>query len=113
MKTTLMFRVLMFGLIVIGPVLATNAQSVKEDDLILYYSFNKDTIKGDDVIDASGNKNNGLIKGKLKATKGKVGEGMEFTGTATDYISVREHHYVDAIEDRLRSLHGLRHRKGV
>ena len=26
----------------------TDAQVVKEDDLIIYYSFNKDTLKGDD-----------------------------------------------------------------
>lgn len=97
MKTALMFKLLMLGLILMGPVLVAHAQ-VKEDDLIIYYSFNKDTLKGDDVVDVSGNKNDGLIKGKLKSVEGKVGEGMEFPGVATDYISVREHHYVDPIK---------------
>lgn len=99
MKTVHTFSLLILGLILVGPVLVTNAQSVKEDDLIIYYTFNKDTLKGGDVIDASGNKNDGLIKGKLKSVKGKVGEGMEFPGVATDYISVREHHYVEPIEE--------------
>ncbi len=99
MKSVHIFRLLMLGLILIGPVLVTDAQSVKEDDLIMYYSFNKDAVKGGDVLDVSGNKNDGLIKGKLKSVEVKVGEGMEFPGVATDYISVREHHYVDPIEE--------------
>jgi hypothetical protein len=98
MKTVHTFRLLMIGLLLIGPVLVVNAQ-VKEDDLIMYYSYNKDTLKGDEVIDVSGNKNDGLIKGKLKSVKGKVGEGMEFPGVATDYISVREHMYDKPIDE--------------
>ena len=99
MKTALTFSLLMLVLILRGPVLMTDAQVVKEDDLIIYYSFNKDTLKGDDVLDVSGNKNDGLIKGNLKSVAGKVAEGMEFPGVATDYISVREHHYVDPIKE--------------
>ena len=98
MKTVHTFRLLMIGLILVVPVLVVNAQ-VGEDDLMIYYSFNKDTLKGKDVVDVSGNKNDGLIKGKLESVKGKVGEGMEFPGVATDYISVREHHYVDPIKE--------------
>ena len=99
MKTALTFSLLMLVLILMGPVLMTDAQVVKEDDLIIYYSFNKDTLKGDDVVDVSGNKNDGLIKGNgIKSVKGKVGEGMEFPGAATDYLAVREHHYVDPIK---------------
>ena len=99
MKTDLMFRLLMLGLILIGPVLVANAK-VKEDDLIIYYSFNKDTLKGDDLIDVSGNKNDGLIKSNdIKSVKGKVGEGLEFPGVSTSYISVREHMYEDPIEE--------------
>ncbi len=98
MRTVHTFRLLMLGLILMGPVLVTHAQ-VAEDDLMIYYSFNKDTLKGDDVIDVSGNKNDGLIKGKaIKEAGGKVGGALEFPGVATDYISVREHHYVDPIK---------------
>ena len=100
MKYALTFSLLMLMLILMGPVLMSNAQVVKEDDLIIYYSFNKDTLKGDDVVDVSGNKNDGLIKGNdIKSVKGKVGEGMEFPGVSSDYISVREHQYADPIEE--------------
>lgn len=96
MKTVLIFKLLMLGLILMGPVLVVNAQGVSEKDLIIYYSFNKDTIKGDDVIDASGNGNDGLIKGNnIDSVKGKVAEALEFPGVATDYISVRDHMYED------------------
>ena len=99
MKTALVFRFLMLGLILIGPALIADAK-VKEDDLIIYYSFNKDTLKGDDLIDVSGNKNDGLIKSNdIKSVKGKVAEGLEFPGASTSYISVREHMYEDPIEE--------------
>lgn len=99
MKTALMFKLLMLGLILMGPVLVVNAK-VKEDDLIIYYSFNKDTLKGDDLIDVSGNKNDGLIKSNdIKSVKGKVAEGLEFPGVSTSYISVREHMYEDTIDE--------------
>ena len=66
----------------------------------MYYSFNKDTLKGDDVLDASGNGNDGLIKGNdIESVKGKVGEGMEFPGNSTQYISVREHMYKDPVDE--------------
>ena len=81
MKTALTFSVLMLVLISTGPVLMTDAQQVKEDDLIIYYRFNKDTLKGDDVVDVSGNKNDGLIKGNaIKSVKGKVGKEWSFLG---------------------------------
>ena len=100
MKTALTFSLVMSILILMGPVLMTHAQVVKEDDLIIYYSFNKDTLKGDDVLDVSGNGNDGLIKNNdVKSVKGKVGEGMEFPGVATSYIAVREHQYVDPIKE--------------
>lgn len=100
MKTSLMFKLLMLGLILVGPVSVLHAQGVSEKDLILYYSFNKDTIKGDEVLDASGNGNDGVIKGNnIDSVKGKVAEGLEFPGAASDYISVRNHMYEDPVEE--------------
>ena len=69
---------------------------VSREGLILHYSFDKNSIKGKDITDLSGNKNDGLIKGKQKTVKGKVKEGMEFSGSSPDYISVRNHHYKKA-----------------
>ena len=98
MKTTFTFKLLMLGLILIGPVLVVNAQ-VGKDDLIIYYSFNKDTVSDADISDVSGNGNDGLIKGSdITSVSGKVGEAFEFPGAATDYISVRQHEYVDPFE---------------
>ena len=62
--------------------------------LVIYYSYDKDTVKGGEVKDLSGNGNDGVLKTKnLKVVKGKVKEGLEFPGIATDYIAVKNHHY--------------------
>ena len=100
MKTTFIFRFLMLSLMLTGIVTASHAQGISDDELIIYYSFNKDTLNGDDVLDGSGNKNHGFLHGNdLKIVKGKVGECMEFPGNAAQYISVRKHKYEDPIEE--------------
>ena len=96
MKANHIFTILVLGLMLIGPMLAPQAQVVSDDELIIYYSFNEDTRKGEDIVDVSGNGNDGLLRGSdLNIVAGKVGECMEFPGDAAQYISVREHHYVD------------------
>ena len=100
MKTTFIFRFLMLSLILTGIVATSHAQGISDDELIIYYSFNNDTLKGNDVLDVSGNENHGFRHGKdLKIIKGKVGECMEFPGNAAQYISVRKHTYKDPIEE--------------
>ena len=69
---------------------------VSPKELILHYSFDRNSINRKDITDLSGNKNNGLIKGNQKTVKGKVKEGMEFSGSTPDYISVRNYHYAKA-----------------
>tara|TARA_B100000809_G_C15132842_1_gene529243 strand:- start:2703 stop:3596 length:894 start_codon:yes stop_codon:yes gene_type:complete len=69
---------------------------VSPKELILHYSFDRNSINRKDITDLSGNKNNGLIKGNQKTVKGKVKEGMKFSGSTPDYISVRNHHYAKA-----------------
>ena len=100
MKINFILRFLVLSLMLMVMVAASHAQSVSTDELIIYYSFNKDTLKGDDILDVSGNGNDGFLHGKdLKIVKGKVGECMEFPGSAAEYISVREHMYKDPIEE--------------
>ena len=54
---------------------ASHAQSVSAKELFIYYSFNEDTLKGDDVLDVSENGNDGFLHGNdLDIVKGKVGE---------------------------------------
>ena len=96
MKSNLMFSFSLLALVLIGPVLIVHAQVVSEDDLVIYYSFNQDTLQGEDIVDVSGNGNDGLLHGdNLNIVAGKVGECMEFPGDAAEYISVRQHQYVD------------------
>jgi hypothetical protein len=60
----------------------------------IYYSFNQDTVSGDTVKDLSGNGNDGVLKtDNLKLVAGKFGDGMQFPGDVTDYISVKNHYY--------------------
>ena len=100
MKATFIFWFLVLGLMLTGTVVASHAQGVSMDELIIYYSFNKDTLKKDDVLDGSGNGNDGFLHGNdLKIVNGKVEECMEFPGNATQYISVREHMYKDSIDE--------------
>ena len=96
MKSNLMFGFSLLALIFIGPALIVHAQVVSEDDLVIYYSFNQDTLQGEDIVDVSGNGNDGLLHGdNLNIVAGKVGDCMEFPGDAAEYISVRQHQYVD------------------
>jgi len=95
MKTTIILKLLMLTLILTFPALTTHARGISADELIIYYSFDKDTVKGEDVSDGSENGNDGLILGNLKVVEGKVNECMEFPGGAANYIAVREHHYAD------------------
>ena len=100
MKTTFIFRFLVLSLMLTGTVVASHAQGVSADELIIYYSFNEDTLKGDDVLDVSGNGNDGFLKGpNLEIVDGKVKECMEFPGSAAEYISVREHMYDGPVEE--------------
>ena len=96
MKANFIFKFLVLSLMLTGAVVASHAQGISDDELIIYYSFNKDTLKKGDVLDGSGNGNDGFLHGNnLNIVDGKVGECMEFPGDAAEYISVRQLQYVD------------------
>ena len=101
MKTTfIMFRILILGMMLLGLTVASHAQGISAEELVIYYSFNEDTLKGDDVLDVSENGNDGFLHGNdLDIVKGKVGECMEFPGNAAQYISVRNHMYDEEIKE--------------
>lgn len=87
MKTSFIFRFLMLGLMLTGVALTSHAQSVSDADLVIYYSFNEDTLKGDDVLDGSGNGNDGFLHGDdLQIVAGKVGGAIELPGDSAQYI---------------------------
>ncbi len=96
MKTNFMFGLSVLILILLGPVLAVNAQAISDDDLVIYYSFNQNTLQTEDILDVSGNGNDGFLHGSnLNIVDGIVGECMEFPGVAAEYISVRQLQYVE------------------
>ena len=96
MKANLMFGLSVLSLMMLAPVLAVNAQAVSTDDVAIYYSFNRDTLQTEDILDVSGNGNDGFLHGSnLNIVDGIVGECMEFPGDAAEYISVRQLQYVD------------------
>ncbi len=95
MKISCVFKLLTLTFLLTVPVLTASAQGISVDELVIYYSFNADTLVEGDVLDGSGNENHGLIKGaNLKIVDdGKVKECMQFPGAASDYISVRNLNY--------------------
>ena len=96
MRASFIFGFLMLGLILTGAVMTSHAQSISDADLVIYYSFNDDTQKDDDVLDGSGNGNDGFLHGSdLEIVAGKVGGAISLPGDAAQYISVREHMYSD------------------
>lgn len=99
MKTVFILKLLTLTLILTVPVLTAHARGISANELIIYYSFDEDTLVEGDVLDESGNENHGLLHGNLKIVEGKVNEGMEFPGGAANYISVRNHHYVDVFPE--------------
>ncbi len=100
MRTAFIFKLLTLTLILTVPALTGHAQGISADELVIYYSFDEDTLKDGDVLDGSGNENHGLLKGNsLKIVEGKVNECMEFPGAQSDYISVRNLQYVEGIPE--------------
>ncbi len=81
--------------------LTAQAGGISDKELVLYYSFDKASQKGDDILDLSRNGYDGLIHGdKLKIVdEGIVNECMEFPGGATQYIAVRDLNYTKGIPE--------------
>ncbi len=77
---------------------AAYAANMDSNDLVIYYSFDEDTVVDGEVVDTSGNGYNGLIQGSnFNLEEGKVNECMVFPGGAANYIAVRNLQYVEAI----------------
>lgn len=95
MKFALIFQFAMLTLILAGPALTVHAQGISTDELIIYYSFDADTLEEGVILDGSENSNNGLIRGNLEIVDGKVNQCIQFPGGAANFISVENHHYAD------------------
>lgn len=96
MKTYFVVITLPLMFLLTSPIFVVSAQGIRADELQIYYSFDEDSFKDGDVLDLSGNENHGLLRGvSLETVEGKVAEGLQFPGVASDYISVRNLHYAD------------------
>lgn len=98
MNNTFLTTLSILTLIII-PVFSALAVGISQDELIIYYSFNEDTLEGANILDGSGNENHGLVRGALKVVDGKVNGAMEFPGGAANFISVQKHHYADVFPE--------------
>lgn len=67
---------------------AAEAKQVIKSGLVIYWSFDKATIKGDTVNDILG-ENDGTLTGGPKTAQGKFGDGLEFDGV-DDFAKVPE-----------------------
>ncbi len=101
MKTSFVFQLLTLTLILTVLALTVHARSISDKDLVIYYSFDDASLKGEDILDVSGNENDGFLHGNdLKIVdEGKFNECMEFPGGATEYISVRNLNYTEGIPE--------------
>lgn len=95
MKVSLFSRLLLVTLILTLTSFTVHAQ-INPDELMLYYSFDEDAVENGEVVDLSGNENNGFMRGaNLQFVKGKVNGALQFPGVASDYIAVQNLHYAD------------------
>ncbi|MYF99355.1 LamG domain-containing protein [Candidatus Poribacteria bacterium] len=90
MTTKLMVSVFTLCFILIVLPLSSQAKNIDATDLVIYYSFDADSQTETDVLDESGNGNDGFLHGNnLKFVEGKVNQCIELPGVAAEYISVR------------------------
>lgn len=100
MRTTYRFKILLIGLMLIFLTLTAYGFNVDETDLVIHYSFDVETLVGEDVLDLSGNENSGFLHGnELNIVEGKVNECIELPGIGTEYISVRNVNYTEGIPE--------------
>ena len=76
-------RTLLFSLVITGLVVCFSpiGEAIKDDSLLLYYTFDKD--KGKEVEDASDNGHTGTIAGAKWVKDGKFGGAMSFDGSSS------------------------------
>ena len=108
MKISFLLKTLSLGLISTVLTLTVSAANFDATDLVIYYSFDADTLVEldkdglveTDVLDKSGNGNNGFLHGNnLKIVEGKVKECLELPGAAAEYVAVRNLNYVEGIPE--------------
>ena len=85
---------LIWTLILIGVFVST--VPAKEEGLVLYFKFDK--VTQNQIIDHSGNENNGEVAGKFDLVEGKIGKGVMINGGQSDYVEVADADSLDLTE---------------
>ena len=67
------------------------AQDFVTEGLVVMYTFDKDMVKGDKLIDAAtddGESQDGIIHGAPTSIEGKIGEAFKFDGAPNTYVEI-------------------------
>ena len=67
---------------------ADAAKEFVTDGLVAMYTLNKSDVKGDVVMDTSGNDNHAKLIGNLDFVEGPVGDAYEFKAAAGNYVEI-------------------------
>lgn len=68
--------------------MADAAKEFVTDGLVAMYTLNKSDVKGDVVMDTSGNDNHAKLIGKLDFVEGPIGDAYEFKAAANNYVEI-------------------------
>ena len=100
MKKSIKCMNLLLFLLLIVSSLCVYGKNLDMKGLIVYYSFDAETLTDTDYLDISGNDNHGLIQGNnIKNVEGRVNEAVEFPGLGGQYIAVRNILYAAGIPE--------------
>ena len=68
--------------------MADAAKEFVTDGLVAMYTLNKSDVKGEVVMDTSGNDNHAKLIGKLDFVEGPIGDAYEFKAAANNYVEI-------------------------
>ncbi len=66
----------------------TDAEDFVTDGLVAMYTLNQSDLKGDVVMDTSGNDNHAKLVGSLDFEEGPIGDALSFSGSAGNYVEL-------------------------
>ena len=75
--------------------LTTKTKADQDKSLVLCFTF--DQVSGENILDVSGNGNDGIMEGNPKIVNGKYGQGMDIKAP-NDYVEVQDSDSLDVVE---------------
>ncbi len=65
-----------------------DAEDFVTDGLVAMYTLNQSDLKGDVVMDVSGNDNHAKLIGSIEFAEGQIDDAMKFVGSANNYVEI-------------------------